>query len=1101
MLDKNADNYLIYIYINVAGELSLKRLENLGISLPENLKKSLETGIKNIYPIEFRNKKISVDNIVFGKPKYDPDNWNDIKEAILKKDTIGLPYSVKFNLKNKETGETISEKSINVGVMPVNTKLNAFIVDGNSYNIPLQFRLKPGAYSRINDRGQAEIFNNVENGLPFRTQISPKRGTISMNIKQGTVPMIPIIKSLGITDKTIKKTIGQDLFNKNIGANYERSLKKLHKALYNKDAEDMYETEAGVLEYFNKTKTTPEINKKTIGNSHEKITGQYLLDTVSKLIAVTRGDKDPDNRDSLEYKKVLGPADLLQDQLSRAGKRGLFFKTRFKLATKDDIDDIINKKELKKHIDQFFTSSKISRYADQTNPISMYSGGMLTTLLGEGGVGGAELITDDAKRLQNTHMGFLDPVHTPEASTSGISLNLAMDTKKEGSTLKTKVINVVTGKTEWINFDDLKNLVLAFPGEFEQHKGKWIPKKNKTAGIVNDERVEVPSGMIKYMVANPSGMFGITSNTVPFMQSNQGNRLLTGAKMSIQGIALDKPEMPLVEPYINGTPILDTIGESFSIRANEPGTVKKITDNYIDIKTKSGVKKYFVPKNIPLNDKAFIDAKIRVKVGDKVKKGQIISDTNFTEDGKFVNGVNLVTAYLPWKGFNHEDSSVITESAARKLTSVHIHKKILPLKSNVINDLAKYKAYRPYSIDKLTSANYDDDGVIKPGTKLKKHDIIAASLVKNEVTGADALIARLKKSAVEPYKDNSLEWNRDVEGEVVDVVKDRKHVTVYVKTKEPMKLSDKISGRHGNKTTVGLIIPDELAPTTKDGKKIELILDPLSVPSRINIGQLLETAAAKVADKMGKTYQVENFSGKDERQNILDLMKKYKIPEKEDIFDPETGKTIPNVFTGLQYFQKLKHQVDLKTSARGTSEPYSKDNQPIAGGGHGGMSLDNLTSNVLLAHGARDFMRDGFAIKNNPNSEYWRAIQNSDIPPAPQTLYEWNKFTSLMRGMGINTVKKGSSISLAPLTDKDVKDISAGAIKNPTRTYIGKGKNLTPDKHGLFGEITGGLRGDLFNHIELTDRIINPSGKEAVKSLLHLTEKEFEKQLRENKSG
>ena len=224
-------------------------------------------------------------------------------------------------------------------------------------------------------------------------------------------------------------------------------------------------------------------------------------------------------------------------------------------------------------------------------------------------------------------------------------------------------------------------------------------------------------------------------------------------------------------------------------------------------------------------------------------------------------------------------------------------------------------------------------------------------------------------------------------------------------------------------------------------------------------------------------------------------MKDIGIKETEDIFDPATGATIPNILVGKQYINKLKHQVEHKMSSRGVTGPYTYNNQPIAGSGRGGMAFDNLTTNVLLSHGAKDILREGFNVKNNPNTDYWRAIQHGEVPPAPTTSYEWKKFESLLKGMGINTKKKGSSIKLAPMTDKDVLDISKGEIESPIKTFRGKGASLTPDKHGLFGDNAGGFMGQHFNHIKLNKPIPNPAFKEGIKAILRLTDKEFEESL------
>lgn len=1064
----------------------------------DDMKKALKEGLEKVFPIDSRHRKLTISDIKFKDLNYDPDSWTDIGNTHKTKGTMGIPYTYRLTLTDKDTGKILSNKSVSGGILPTRVPMlmGSFMVDGNAYSIPLQDRLKPGAYSRISDSGDAEVFSNVKGSSPIRTVISPEKGKLSINIRQGTVPLYPVLKLFGVHDDKIRHTIGNDLFNTNADTDYSNNILKLYKLVFGKTSDSLPDAEQSLKEKFAQMETTPDVNERTLGEPFKSIDGDYLLSTASKVIKITRGDEPTDNRDSLINKNTMGIDDILKDTLARSSKMNTFgYKAKFKMDHIDDVSRVIDPQKIDNHIRQIFTSSSLSRYSDQTNPASMISDNSLTTLLGEGGVGSKDVVTRVAKNLQNSHMGFIDPVKTPESFAAGITLNISKDTRKRGNELETKVIDIRTGKTTWLPISRTVSQPLAFPGEFIKKGNDWVPINRMVEAVFRDRTKSVNASSVRYMIHDPSGLFSYTTNMIPFIQSNQGNRLLTGSKMLGQATILKNPEKPFVETVVDGKPILDTIGNEFSIKAREDGVVIKITDDAIILNTNKGKITHSIPNDIPLNEKSFIDANVIVKVGDRVKKGQLLSDTNFTKDGKYVSGVNFVTAYVPWQGLNHEDSAVITNSAAEKLASDHIYKITLPLKHNTVLGLDKYRAQNPYSISKVDSNNYDEHGIVKPGTVVKSNDTLIAALEENVVTGADSLISKLKKSSIEPFKDASVEWKKSSQGKVIDVIRGKKNIKVYVKTTEPLKLADKIVGRHGNKATVSAIIPDELAPVTQSGEKVDLLLDPLSVPSRINTGQLLETGAGKIAKKMGKPYIVNNFDNTDHRKTILGLMKDLNIPEKEDIFDPSTGKTLPKVFVGNQYISKLKYQVEHKMSKRGITGPYTNNNLPSSGKGAGGMSVDNLTGNVLLAHNARNILREDFNIKNNPNADYWRAIQHGELPPAPTSSFEWKKFENLLRGQGINTKKKGSTIKLAPLTDKDILSMSKGLIPSPIKTYKGKGASLTPDKNGIFGESTGGFSGDSFSHIKLNKVIPNPAYKEAIKSVLHLTDKEYEELL------
>jgi len=1411
-------------------------------------KRSIIEGLKSAYPIETENKALRLSNVKIGDNNKDPLSWKDIKDAILNKDTIGMPITANFELVDKNTGDVISKTRAKIGVAPTMTKLNTYMVNGMQYNMPLQFRLKAGAYPHRTETGEVEVFNNVKNASPFRTIIDPEKAFVGLKIGQGKVPLYPILKIMGVADVDIEDAIGKELY---LGSsNYkEADIGRIYKAIYHKMPDSEGSAEEGIRAYFDKMETDPDINQITIGSKHNKVTGKYLLDTARNATDLIKNNGEGVNRNILAFKRVMGIEDIIGEEIkNNVLSRKNQAKIKRSMSMEDDIRKIIKPEQIKRGIEHVFTTSSLSRYSPQSNLASIENSAYLTTLLGPGGISSQVAIPEDAKTLQNSHMGFLDPNHTPECfckktkvftsegwmyfkditpkskiaceingkleyhkpikiiarhytgamygarsatmdylvtpnhrmwckpsdhkkkgyypiyryeyasdivgkcrmhrashapyegipavkslqkitnligidnregfdpiswaslmgwylsegscsmqassgsyrvsisqsrkanpdkcllietildklgynwcytyngdyvisnkrlatylhqfgrssdkwipeeffaaqvgvrqalvdtlllgggkignkrkgkphwnskeehriffssskkladgferlaislgyptSTSmskdnrkdsyfdiygvsllihkarctlkhhyytkdyddmvyclevpggklytkreespfwsgnsmmaGSTLSLAMDTIKKGNAIKTKVININTGKTEYLSPEELYDIPLAFPSEYKLESGKWMPvNTDKVHTIYRDKMKYVNTGNVKYMLFSASGMFDISSNLIPFLQSNQGNRGMTSAKMTEQAVSLTNPEKPLVETMENGKSILDVIGDKYSIKATVSGTVVEANEDNISVKAKGGeVHKHALFNNIPLNDAAILDSTVRVKVGDQVARGQLLADSNFTKDGKYVYGINLNTAYVPWKGWNFEDGIVMSEGGAKKLESRHMYKFTIPLNEINVGDLKKFKSYMPYSIKTNDLGKYDGDGTIRIGENVRTGDIIAATLQHNISTGSDTLIAKIKKSAVLPYKDNSQLWDHEDEGTVTDKVINKDGVDIYIKSNEKFRIGDKIVARHGNKGIVGLIIPDDMTPVTETGEKIDVILDPHGVVPRINVGQILENAAGKLAYKTNTPFMVENFSGKDYRSIIEEELKNAGIKERENIFDPETGVTIPNVATGKMYITKLKHPVSKKISSRALSGPYTQDDQPTSGGGTGGQSIDKLTMNALLAYNPRELMQEMFSVKNNRNTEYWRAVQHGEVPKSPGNSFEYEKFKSLLQTMGVNTVDKGSSIKLSPLKDEDVLKMSNGEIINPIKTFKGKGIELSPDKDGLFGDNAGGLRGNKFNHIQLNSRIISPAYKEAIKSLLNMTENEFLEEIK-----
>jgi DNA-directed RNA polymerase beta subunit len=1059
--------------------------------------KGIEEAIKDANNIETDKRKLVVKEVKFGKLNANPESWADMKHAIMSKKTIGIPIRAKMELIDKETGNRISTQTVKMGTAPIMTKLNSYIVDGNQYNIPTQLRLKHGAYPRRDEKGEVEIFNNVEGGVPFRTVIGADKGDIKLKIRQGTVPLYPILKILGESDIDIQDAIGKELYAINSNES-ENDIKRIYKAITKKEAPaNIDEAKSIIAQYFDKLRVDPDVTKTTLNKPYDKVDGKYLLDGVKKATEMIKNKESGENRNELAFKRAIGVDRMMNETITGYGKSWEYQgKAKSKMDKLDDISSILDTRKMGNKIKGVFTTSSISRLASQSNPIVIENMPYLTTLLGEGGISSQVSVPDDAKILQNSHMGFIDPNHTPESHMAGVTLTLSQDTKKDKEQIKTKVINLHTGKVEYKSTEELYNEPLAFPNEYKEVGGKYKPKEKMVHAIVND-KVEIEHGSdIKYMLYSPQGMFDIASNTIPFLQSNQGSRGMTSAKMSEQAISLDEPEIPYVQVTDHGISILEDIGSKYCTKAAISGEVTGIDDDYITIKGISGEKrKHELFNNIPLNDDSVLESRVKVAIGDRVKKGQIIADSNFTKDGILSTGVNLRTAYAPWHGWNFEDGIVITEDAAKKLRSVHMHKITIPKSEYGVHDLKKYTAYNPMKINNNDLRRYDPDGTIKPGQEVKPGDIMSAEMSKNILTGSDMLLSKLKKSAVNPYRDTSRTWDYDVAGIVTDKVHNKDGTDIYIKTKEDFKVGDKIVARHGNKGIVTKIIPRDLAPVTESGEKIDVILDPQGVVPRINMGQIIENAAGKLAEKVNKTYDVENFSGRDYRQEISDEMKRLGIKDKETITDPETGINIPNISTGNMYFMKLKHQVDKKISKRGISGGYTHNEQPTQGGGAGGQSIDKLTMNALLAYNARPLMKEMFSIKNNRNSDYWRAVQHGELPPAPQDSFELNKFKGLLQMMGVNTASKGTSIKLTPLTDRQIEEMSFGVIKDPTKTFKGKGSELVPDKDGLFGEAAGGMRGERFNHMDLEEEVVSPAYKDTIKTLLHLKDKEYNDML------
>jgi DNA-directed RNA polymerase beta subunit len=408
-------------------------------------------------------------------------------------------------------------------------------------------------------------------------------------------------------------------------------------------------------------------------------------------------------------------------------------------------------------------------------------------------------------------------------------------------------------------------------------------------------------------------------------------------------------------------------------------------------------------------------------------------------------------------------------------------------------------------------AKLDDTGVVKEGTLVEPGDILVAALSPRQETKEDAILSRIHKSLVYAYKDRALVWDHDYQGEVVKVIRSpglqRQTITVHIRTKEPLVVGDKLTGRHGNKGIVSRIVPDDKMPKDKEGRAVHLLLNPAGVVSRMNIGQALETAASKIARKTGKPYVIENFvPGTDYTEKVQADLRKHGInPDgTEELFDPETGRSVGQVMVGDQYMLKLHHMVEKKMTARSYGTGYTGSGDAPSGSGipGGGQKMDMLATYAMLAHGAKHNLREAYTFKSDgEQDEVWDAVMTGRPLPPPQSTRGMTNFVAYLKAMGINTEKQGDQYTLMPLTDaqvvgdkqKGVRGISNGEVPMPERALYAKGARTLEETKGLFDpRVTGGMDGPYWSHITLAAPMPNPVFEPAIQTLLGMTKKEYE---------
>lgn len=1082
----------------------LQELDNTtrqNLLMNETVKSTVE---KILTSVEDPNIKLKVNSIRF-KENYDN---NDIATQQLVRnrnqnwcDSIRADVSLIDKISGKEIDRN---KDLKITSVPKLTTRSTYLIGGNEYSFCKQSRLKPGVYTRKQENGEISSFFNVDKTIDFdrgfnnnfKLNFNPERKTFTMGYGSKNVPLYNALKAVGVKDSDLVHSWGKDVTEANRLA-YEkhevRDQNKLYEAIFGKEApadltHDQLKKE--IKDRLFATKLSPETTKLTLGKPYDAVNTDVLLDASKKIIDIHKGAVEGDDRESLLYKSFYDIEDHVRETLVKKSKN-IISTLIYKLGKTKSINKSISSSFFDPYVVGSITQNMLSNPPTQTNVMSMIGDGYKVTVMGEGGIGTQNAVTNQVRQISNSEAGFIDPLHTPEGRNIGVTSHLTLGAFKLGSDIYSSFTKP-NGEKQILRPIDVHPLNIAFPDQYDLTGDKPKPLTDKIKVLSKGKFDEVKAKDVDVIISSPTNLFDHSANMIPFLDSLQGNRGLTASKMQEQALSLkyrDKPLFAIISKSQNkntnlnkgiagfiGTPISPIDGEITAVHSGTI-TIKDKKDNIVKVQ---------IYNNYSLNSEGFLHNEPIVKIGDKVKKGQVLADNNNTRDGQLALGANLRVAYLPYKGYNYEDSAIISESGAKKLTSEHIYDFNAKRSATGVFSKNKFRAYYPEAVTGHQAAKMDSDGVILPGTTVDHGDTLIAHLERKAPTADDLALGRLDKQLRRDMQNNAITWDNDHKGVVTSVSKHGNTVTVSVKTEEPLKVADKISGLHGNKHIISKIVPDhEMPQNPETGEHIELTMSPIGVSNRINTSQLLECAAGKIATKTGKQYEITNFTPIDNTENVLEDLKKAGLKDKDILVDPETNKPFKNpIMNGVSHILKLEHKIDHKFSAR-YRDGHDSNEQAISGGEGGGKNLGRMEVSALLARGANSNLSEMFNIKGQKNDAYWKAMEMGQTLPPPEPSFVWNKQLAMMKGAGINIVQKGKVLNLKPMTDDDVQELSAGKLDNPTDTY--RKKNLAPIKGGLFDPIkAGGMHGDNYTHFELPEKVLNPITASAAATMLDM---------------
>lgn len=1096
----------------------------------KGLIEAVPKAIAAMFPIktEKGDVELRADNVRVDAEKVQDGGWHAWQKARQTGKSIAAPLLADVSL-YRDGKKVQSRAGFKLGELPLQSALGTFMVKGNDWFTPAaQFRLKPGAYVRQKRNGEYEGFMPMK-GASMTVWMDPAKGVFKLSHGSTNVGLYPILKALGASDETVIEALGGDarakeLVEANKTKSYTKDVDKLFESVFRlKQNRDLLK--AGVLpadpetqvdeavkitalKQWMDTKTVdPYVTEKTLGAPIAKAGIPLFMATAKKILDVQRGDKDSDERDSPHFKTSHDIVDMMTE---RAGKltKMLSRKVLQKLGRAKDatLSEALGTGFLNPVTMGYFGGSLgipggMASTAEAANPLALLSEQTKSTFLGPGGIQDLHAVSKEARLARPGQLGFVDLVHSPEGAAIGLTTHLAVGARKVNNTLAARFVPIKSGKAKWddlvgLTIEEANDTVVGYPEYWDRKTGTAIDPytgdKNPkfVRANVDGEVREVPPSEVKYVLPNGGAAFDHTSNAALLFAHTHPNRGMMAGKHLTQALPLVDREAPLIKLKTpGGADVLDQLGKMSTIRATVGGKVTKVEDNAIYV---DGVKHELFDK-YPMQAKVSIDHNPVVKVGDTVKKGDLLADSNYTKDGALALGVNLRTAYMPWKNAgNYEDAIVISETAAHKLRSEHAHRVELETDEDTTVGAKQYMAQFPALLTKENLSKLGEDGVIKEGQELVPGDLVIAAVRKRKYDTYDKStknLSSIHKSLERPYVDAGVKWEEDYPAKVYRVVRTPTKIEVHIRTEEPMRVADKLSMSSAAKGTVAMILPDDKMPRDSKDRPMEVIFNPHGVAGRINPSQTLEQAAGKLVRDHGVDISHAHFDGVDNAKLINDLMKKHGVTHEEKLFDPEEGAFIENpVATGYNYVFKLDHPVRKKFSARGR-DGYTMDEAPTRGAGKGGQSFDQLTSYALLGHNAHAILGESFGARGAKNDEFWRAYQAGEQPPPPKVPFIFEKFRGLLAGAGVDTEQHGDALHFIPLTDDNILKRSHGEIQKPT---LIKSKDLAIEKGGLFDEkITGGMAGDRYAHIDLGRKIPHPLYEKVINDVLGLKRADF----------
>ena len=1053
-----------------------------------NIYSRVQESAQRLDPVSNVNYTLSLKDVHYQDP--DTLSLKDQKAAVLGGHTRGRRLRGTWELSDNITGEVVDKKKSVLMTVPHLTQRGTYIHRGSEYTLRNQQRLRPGVFTRIKDNGEIEAHANVMpgKGLSHRYYLNPENGVFYLRAGQAKIPLMPLVKTMGATPKQLKEAWGDKIYAANFPQDEASSHTKLQEKFLSPRDLEKHDNNArkALVDKFRNMTLDPEVTSRTLGKPYTGLTLDAVLDITKNLVNVSKGESEADDRDALPYQKFMGPEDLFSERVAKdygSVRRNLLWKA----SGKGNLSSIPSS-ALKSQIESTLLLSGLGQPLEEINPSEIYDKVYSVSRLGEGGIPSADAIPEEARDVQPSHMGYIDPIRTPESFRTGIDLYISRNTQKgSDGKLYSQFVDPKTGEKIWRSPQDISDSTIAFPDSMDKDDKRVAVMKSGKMGWSLKEEVDL-------VLPSFEDALSPLANIIPLKSMVKGQRLAMASRMYTQALPLIEPEAPLVQSAMPGTEGKRSYEEEYSskmgsMHAKGNGQVLRVSDDDMTVRYNDGTEESLeLYNNFPFNRKTFLHQTPVVKEGMSFRKGQLLSRSNFTDNtGTTALGKNARVAYLSWQGKNFEDAIVISEEFAKRMSSEHMYQYDLEFDKNIKEGKKTYISLFPGKYDKKELSKFGDNGIIKPGTTVNYGDPLILGVKRQEGSKH-----KVHKKGQSGYADASILWDHHDTGVVTDVVLGKKGPVVVTKTISSMQVGDKLSGRYGDKGVIADIISDDQMPHDTDGQPYEVLLNPLGVISRTNPAQMAELYLGKIAAKRGTPIKVQDFdSSRDMSQWVYDELRREGMSDLDAVYDPTKDKKINDIATGNRFFMKLHHTAESKGQARG-SGAYSTEETPAKGGATGSKRVALLDTNALLSHGATETIRDVGAVRGQRNDDYWLQFMSGYNPKSPRVPMVYTKFVNQLKASGVNVKRAGTQTHIMALTDKDVNSL-AGSRELKNANGVDWNKGLSPIPGGLFDPaLTGGHNGNQWSSIKLVEPMPNPVMEEPIRRLLGLTQKSFQ---------